>query len=191
MATEPHQRLSIQEYLALERQAEGKHEYLDGEMFAMSGASRRHNRIVLNVGKGLDSALEERGCDVFVSDMRVLTPDNKFFTYPDVVAVCGEPRFADAEVDTLLNPEVIVEVLSPSTEDYDRGTKFDHYRSISSLTEYVLVAQDRVQVEHYLRQTNDDWLKLVELDSLEQMLELQSVGCRLSLRNIYNRAFSR
>src|SRR3954454_3975550 len=126
-------------------------------MFAMSGASRRHNRIVLNVGKDLDSALEERGCDVFVSEMRVLTPDNKFFTYPDVVAVCGEPRFADAEVDTLLNPDVIIEVLSPSTADYDRGAKFAHYRSISSFKEYVLVSQHRVQVEHYLRQTNGDW----------------------------------
>jgi len=189
MATEPHQQLSIQEYLALERQAEGRHEYLDGEMFAMSGASRRHNRIVLNVGKGLDSALEERGCDVFVSDMRVLTPDNKFFTYPDVVAVCGEPKFADAEVDTLLNPEVIVEVLSPSTEEYDRGTKFAHYCSISSLEEYVLVAQNRVRVEHYLRQTNNDWLKLVELDDLGQTLELRSVRCNLALAAIYKRVF--
>jgi len=189
MATEPHQRFSIQEYLALERQAEGRHEYLDGEMFAMSGASRRHNRIVLNVGKGLDSALEERGCDVFVSDMRVLTPDNKFFTYPDVVAVRGEPRFADAEVDTLLNPELIVEVLSPSTEDYDRGKKFDHYRSISSLREYVLVAQDRVRVEHHLRQANDDWLKQDALDDLRQTLVLPSVGCRLLLASIYKRVF--
>ena len=188
MASEPHQRLSIQEYLALERQSEGRHEYLDGEMFAMSGASRRHNRIVLNVGKGLDSALEDRGCDVFVSEMRVLTADNKFF-YPDVVAVCGEPRFADAEVDTLLNPDVIIEVLSPSTEDYDRGPKFAHYRSISSLREYVLVAQDRVQVEHYMRQPNDDWLPLVELDYLGQTLELPSVGCRLLLAAIYKRAF--
>jgi len=188
MATEPHQRLSIQEYLALERQSEGRHEYLDGEMFATSGASRRHNRIVLNVGKRLDSALEERGCDVFVSDMRVLTPDNKFFTYPDVVAVCGEPKFADAEVDTLLNPEVIVEVLSPSTEDYDRGTKFDHYRSIPNLKEYVLVAQDRVHVKHYQKQTNDGW-PLLELDDLGLTLELQSVGCRLLLAAIYKRVF--
>ena len=189
MASEPHQRLSIQEYLALERQAEERHEYLDGEMFAMSGASRRHNRIVLNIGKGLDSALEDRGCDVFVSEMRVLTPDNKFFTYPDVVTVCGEPQFADAEVDTLLNPDVIIEVLSPSTADYDHGPKFAHYRSIASLREYVLVAQDRVRVEHYLRQTNSAWLPLVELDDLGQTLELQSVGCRLSLAAIYRRVF--
>ncbi len=154
----------------------------------MSGASRRHNRIVLNVGKGLDSALEERGCDVLVNDMRVLTPDNKFFTYPDVAAVCGEPRFADAEVDTLLNPEVIVEVLSPSTEDYDRGPKFAHYRSISSLREYVLVAQDRVHVEHYRKQANDDW-SLLEIDDPGQTLELVSVGCRLALAGIYKRVF--
>jgi Uma2 family endonuclease len=190
MASEPHQRLSIQEYLALERQSEERHEYLDGEMFAMSGASRRHNRIVLNIGKGLDSALEERGCDVFVSEMRVLTPDNKFFTYPDVVAVCGEPQFADAEVDTLLNPDVIIEVLSPSTEDYDRGPKFAHYRSIPSLREYVLVSQHRVRVEHYLRQTNGNWLPLAELDDLGQTLELLPVGCRLSLAAIYRRVFA-
>lgn len=165
-----------------------RHEYLEGEMFAMSGASRRHNRIVLNVGKGLDSALEERGCEVFVSDMRVLTPDTKFFTYPDVVAVCGELRFADAEVDTLLNPVVVVEVLSPSTAEYDRGAKFAHYRSISSLKDYVLVAQDRVHVEHYLRQENDDW-RLLKLDDLGQTLELPSVGCRLALADIYKRVF--
>src|SRR5436305_6324366 len=118
MAAEPRQRLTIPEYLAFERQSETRHEYLDGEVFAMSGASRRHNRIVLNVGKRLDSALEDRGCEVFVSDMRVRTPDNEFFTYPDVVAVCAEPRFDDSEVDTLLNPELIVEVLSRSTADY-------------------------------------------------------------------------
>ncbi|MFY9825215.1 MAG: Uma2 family endonuclease [Thermoanaerobaculia bacterium] len=189
MASEPHRRLSIPEYLVLERRSEERHEYLDGEMFAMSGASRRHNRIVLNIGKGLDSALEDRGCEVFVSEMRVLTPDNKFFTYPDVVAVCGEPQFADAEVDTLLNPDVIIEVLSPSTEDYDRGPKFAHYRSIPSLREYVMVAQDRVQVEHYLRQPNDDWLPLADLDDLGQTLELRSVGCSLSLAAIYRRVF--
>jgi len=189
MASEPHQRLSIQEYLALERDSEIRHEYLDGEMFAMAGASRKHNRIVLNLGSGLDSALEERGCDVFVTEMRVLTPDSKFFTYPDVVAVCGEPRFADTEVDTLLNPDVIIEVLSPSTEDYDRGPKFAHYRSIPSLKEYVLVSQHRIRVEHHVRQPTGNWLPLAELDDLGQTLELSSVGCRLSLAAIYRRIF--
>jgi Uma2 family endonuclease len=190
MASEPRPRLSIQEYLAFERQSEVKHDYLDGEIFAMSGASRRHNRIVLNVGSRLDSMLKARGCEVFVNEMRVRTPGTRFFTYPDVVVSCDEPKFDDAELDTFLNPVLIIEVLSRSTQDYDRGTKFDHYRSIPTLTEYVLVAQDRVHVEHHLHQASDGWL-MNELDDLAQMLELSSVGCRLPLTDIYDRALGK
>jgi Uma2 family endonuclease len=190
MASEPRQRLTIQEYLALERESETRHEYLDGEMFAMAGASRRHNRIVLNVGSRLDSELKERGCEVFVSEMRVRTPSTRFFTYPDVVVACDELKFDDAELDTLLNPVLIVEVLSRSTQDYDRGTKFAQYRSIPTLAEYVLVAQDWVHVEHHLRQASDGWL-MTELDDPVQTLELPSIGCRLPLRDIYDRALGK
>ena len=185
MASEAHRRITIEEYLALERQSETRNEYLNGEMFARTGASRRHNRIALNVATTLDRQLAGRGCEVFVSDMRVQVSADPHFTYPDVV-VCGEPRFTDGEVDTLLNPTLIVEVLSTSTERYDRGAKFESYRALPSLAEYVLIAQDRVHVEHFLRQRSGAWL-LTETDVREDRVELPSIGCALALSDVYER----
>lgn len=188
MATEPTRHLSITEYLALERASQTKHEYLDGEMFAMSGASRQHNRIAVDTGTYLAVQTEDRGCEVFLSDMRIRTPSD-LYTYPDISVVCGEARFEDAEFDTLLNPIVIFEVLSRSTQSYDRGTKLSHYMTIPSLAEIVLIAQDRVHVEHWVRQADGQWL-VRELENLGQDLDLPSICCKLPLARIYRRVFA-
>lgn len=181
---EPKTRLTVEQYLALERKAETKSEYLNGEVFAMTGATREHNLIVLNVGASLHAQLRGRSCEAYIGDMRVRVSTTGLFTYPDVVVVCGEPDL-DNGFDTLLNPTLIVEVLSESTEDYDRGTKFAHYRTIPSLSEYVLVAQKEVHVEHFIRQA-DGWL-LTETSDLGDTVELPSIGCRLSLKDVYER----
>lgn len=174
-----------EEYLALERRAESKSEYVNGRIYAMSGASRVHNVIAGNVFAGLHSRFRGRSCDVYGSDMRVNVSPTGMYTYPDVAALCGTPEFADAEVDTLLNPSVIVEVLSPSTEAYDRGEKFAHYRRIPSLREYVLVAQDRARVEHYAR-LGERWV-LTVAEGLEAELMLPVLDCALPLGEIYER----
>jgi Uma2 family endonuclease len=137
-------KMSPVEYLALERSSREKHEYCDGEVFAMAGASREHNLIVANVVGELRAALRHRPCEVYPSDMRLKVPAAGTYSYPDASALCGSAEFEDAEVDTLLNPAVIVDVLSESTEDYDRGTKFKNYRSIPSFREYVVVSQTEV-----------------------------------------------
>jgi len=173
-----------QEYLARERRAETKSEYLRGEIFSMSGASRKHNLVAGNVSRVLGEQLRERDCEVDQSDMRVKVSPTGLYTYPDVTVACGEPVFEDAEVDTLLNPKVVVEVLSPSTADYDRGGKFTHYRRLPSLREYVLISPDRPLVEHYVRQGPDEWL-LTENSSLQDTLVLPSLECQLPLSEIY------
>jgi Uma2 family endonuclease len=187
--SEPNRRLSAEEYLALERQSERKHEYLGGEMFAMSGATREHNLIALQTAAALLSQLRGRPCEVYMGDMRLRVDATGLYTYPDVVVVCGEPQLvADAELDTLLNPTLIVEVLSPSTEGYDRGKKFAHYRTIQSLAEVVFISQERVEVERFSRQPNGDWL-LHEVNQLEHRLPLPAIGCEISLAAIYERVF--
>ena len=187
MATDPKSRVTVEQYLALERQSETRSEYLDGEVFAMTGASRKHNLLVANVLAGLHSQLRGKSCEAYANDMRVGIPGTGLYTYPDVVVACGAPQFEDGELDTLLNPTLIVEVLSGSTEDYDRGTKFAHCRTLPSLTEYVLVAQDKVHVEHFVRQT-EGWL-LTETDDLAATLQLPSIGCTLALADVYERVF--
>jgi Uma2 family endonuclease len=184
MALQTQPRMTPEEYLALERKAKYKSEYLNGEIFAMSGASREHNLISVNIGAALHGQLRERRCEVYNSDMRVQVRSTGLYTYPDVVVVCGEPQFADAELDTLLNPTLIVEVLSPSTEDYDRGTKFEHYRTLTSLQEYVLVAQDRCHVVHYTRQADNTWI-LAETTRRDDQIFLPSIACHLSLAEVY------
>jgi len=183
MASEPKHRLTVLDYLALERQGETRSEYLDGEMFALAGASHEHNVIVTNLVAALRPQLRARGCTLYANDMRVRTPTD-FLAYPDVMALCGERRFDDPRRDTILNPTVIIEVLSPSTEEYDRGTKLPHFREIPSLSEALLVTQDRPYLEHYIRQASDRWL-LVEISSLRHILELPSIGCRLALSDVY------
>ena len=184
MSAVPKSYLTPQEYLVRERRAETKSEYLRGEVFAMSGASREHNLIAGNVNRELSEQLRERPCEVYQGDMRVKVSSTGLYTYPDVTVVCSEPQFEDAEVDTLLNPKVIVEVLSPSTADYDRGGKFTHYRRLPSLRDYVLISQDRALVEHCVRQPSDQWL-LTEYSALDGTLMLSSIQCQLPLAEIY------
>jgi Uma2 family endonuclease len=176
-------RLTPEQYLALERQATIKSEYFNGYIYAMAGASREHNLITVNMSGELRVLLREQPCEVYANDMRLKISQTGLYTYPDVVVACDAPRFEDTHIDTLLNPTLLVEVLSPPTEAYDRGEKFAHYRRLESLQEYVLVAQDRVRVEHYLRQ-GERWL-LTELCDIGAALHLPSVGCALSLREIY------
>lgn len=177
--------VSPEEYLERERTAETRSEYIDGRVYAMGGASDPHNVIAGNIFAGLHARFRSRPCRVWQSDMRVRVTETGLYTYPDVAALCGRPEFADGHVDTLLNPAVLVEVLSPTTEAYDRGKKSAHYRRLATLREYVLVAQDRVQVERYTR--NDLGWFLTELDDLGATLELPAVGCALPLREIYDR----
>jgi Uma2 family endonuclease len=176
-------RFTPQEYLALERKSETRNEYYNGEIFAMAGASREHNLIAGNLFRDIGNQLEDRPCETYMNDMRVWIEATGLYTYPDVVVVCGEPRFQDREVDTLLNPAVIVEVLSPTTEAYDRGDKFRHYRRIDSLREFVLISQDRMMVERYTRQ-GKDWV-LSDMTDPDQVLKLESIGCQIPLGRIY------
>ena len=175
-----------EDYLALEREAATKSEYVDGEIFAMAGASEEHSLLTLNIGAAIHMALRGRPCKVYVSDMRVKVSPTGMYTYPDVVAVCGKARLEDAKFDTLLNPTVIIEVLSPSTEGYDRGAKFAHYRRLESLQEYLLVAQDAVHLEHYVRQADGRWL-LSEANRLQDEIHLPAIDCRLSLAEVYDK----
>ena len=186
MASAAHKKtVTPEEYLAAERRSEIKHEYDRGFIIAMAGASRWHNRIVLNAGAEIRAHLKGRPCEAFVSDMRILVADTGLYTYPDLVIACGEPRFLDAETDTLINPVAIVEVLSPSTEACDRGKKFAHYRRIPSLVEFVLVAQDRPLIERFTRR-GDEWA-LATFEGLDATLALESAGVRVPLREIYDR----
>jgi len=175
-----------EEYLALERGAATKSEYVDGEIFAMAGESRVHMTIVLNVAGELHRQHKGKPCTAYISGMRVKVSPTGMYTYPDVVAVCGKVQLEDAKSDTLLNPTVIVEVLSKSTEGYDRGTKFAHYRRLESLQEYLLVAQDAVHLEHYVRQGDGRWL-LSEANRLDDAIHLPSIDCRLSLAAVYDK----
>ena len=174
-----------EEYLAWERKADIKHEYLRGEIIAMSGASRAHSLIVTNISGELYIQLKGGTCEVHTNDMRVRTSPETSYFYPDVVVVCDKPRFEDNTFDTLLNPMVLVEVLSPSTQAYDRGEKFKHYQQLTSLQEYILVSQDEVGVERYRRQ-GAEW-QPTEFRSLEDVLSLISIDCELSLEDIYRR----
>ena len=174
-----------EEYLASERKATLKSEYINGEILAMSGASNAHNLITLDIGTELNIQLRARECLVYTNDMRVRTSPMGSYFYPDVVVVCGEPQFEDNVFDTLLNPILVMEVLSPSTEVYDKGEKFRHYQELASLREYILVSQDRVRVEHY-RLTKTQWVQ-TEFRAPEDVLPLASIGCELPLQDIYRR----
>jgi Uma2 family endonuclease len=186
MATHPKTLLTPEQYLEIERKAEFKSEYYQGEMFAMSGAREGHNLIVLNLGAELRQQLRKRACRAYVNDMRVRVGATGMYTYPDAIVVCGEPQFLDETRDTLLNPSLIVEVLSPSTEFYDRVRKFEHYSSVESVAEYLLVASERVRAELYTRQPDGRWL-LTTADRMEDSLDLQSVGVHLALADLYEK----
>jgi Uma2 family endonuclease len=177
-------RYTPSEYLAFERDGEFKHEYYDGYITAMAGGSRDHSRIALNIARRLDERFDDREREAFTSDMRLLVSPTGLYTYPDVMAVCREALYQTiAGVQSLLNPTMIVEVLSPTTESYDRDAKFAHYRDLPSLKEFVLVSQDKALVERFARQ-GDVWVRS-EFKGLDDMLQLPSIDCAIPLREIY------
>ena len=186
MSLQPKPRLTPEDYLALERSADFKSEYFNGEIFAMTGASESHNLVVINTIRELSTQLKKRPCKVYANDMRVKVDPTGLYTYPDVVVTCGKAQFDDTHLDTLLNPVLIVEVLSDSTEAYDRGRKFEHYRKLDSLVEYVLIAQNRPHIESYRRQADQQWL-LREYSELDGTLRLLSIDCDLALAEIYEK----
>jgi Uma2 family endonuclease len=172
------------EYLSMERAASEKHEFAFGEIFAMTGASARHVVIVTNLVREISNQLLQRPCQVYSSDLRVCIDADNRYAYPDVVVICNQPKFLDDTLDTLLNPELIVEVLSESTRNYDRGDKFQQYRGIPSFREYLLVDQERVHVERYSKQSDGTW-SLWETDSLADVVQLESLGVALPVSVIY------
>lgn len=184
MSSDPQTLLTEEEYLALDRQAEFRSEYFAGEMFATAGASRRHNRIVTNLVVALDLQLRERACNVYSNDMRVKVQTTGLFTYPDVVVTCGEEKFIDGENDVLLNPLVIIEVLSDSTEASDRGKKFENYQTIESLKEYLLVSQNSQRIEQFVRQSSKNWI-YSETHEPGETIKIQSIECELKLEDVY------
>lgn len=176
-----------EEYLSLERSASIKSEFHDGQIYAVTGASRAHNLITVNIAGELRRQLKGRPCEAYINDMRVKAAKANSYHYPDIAVVCGTPEFEDTQVDTLLNPTLLIEVLSPSTEAYDRGGKFAHYRKIASLREYLLVTQDQPGIERYLRQ-GEVWI-LSESQGLDASVSLESIACQLSLREVYDKVF--
>jgi Uma2 family endonuclease len=186
MSAIPKTKLTPEEYLEFERNSEEKHEYFDGEIFAMSGAKRNHNKITTNLSGLVWQHLKGKDCESYSNDMRVFVPETGLYTYPDLVVVCGEPQFQDDVFDTLLNPLLLIEVLSDSTESYDRGKKFQHYRGIESLQEYVLVSQDEARIEKYIKTGDRFWL-LSEAVDLNAEIEFSSIECKIALAEVYDK----
>jgi Uma2 family endonuclease len=174
------------EYLALERASTARHEYLDGFVYAFAGGSPEHSAIAANIIASLVAQLHDRPCQAFTSDLKVATGPDDLFSYPDASVVCGELQFYDAERDVITNPSVVVEVLSPTTEAYDRGREFAKYQHLVSLTDYVLVAQDTARVEHYVRQPGNRWL-LTTVEGLEGAAHIASIECTLRLADVYHK----
>lgn len=184
MSAIPQPRYTLEQYLARERVAEEKSEFYQGQIFAMAGGSPRHNTISLNTATALKGLLRGSPCRPFSSDQRFRVPANGLSTYPDVAIVCGEQQRDAHDHDALVNPRVIFEVLSPSTENYCRGKKFDLYRELESLREYILITQESAQIERFVRQEDNSWL-LTVIKGLTAQLEIATVGCALPLSEIY------
>ena len=178
--------ITAEEYLQAERRADVRSEYHDGEVLALAGASYAHNLIVANVIRELGARLKGEPSAVLPSGLRLWIEAARRHVYPDVTVVCGKPRFTDEVQDTLVNPTLLVEVLSSATKDYDRGEKFELYRTLPSFAEYVLLAQDRPHCEHYVRQPEGGWL-LTEEHQLEANVSLKSIGCELALSEVYDK----
>jgi Uma2 family endonuclease len=176
--------LTSEEYLDIERKAEFKSELINGEMYALAGVTRKHNRIALNLATFLNNFLRDSQCRVYFADLRVQVSKTGMFTYPDLVLTCGNEIMADKQKDTLLNPKCILEVLSDSTEKYDRGEKFSHYQNLESLDEYILVSQNQPRVESFLRQTDNKWL-YQKVEGLENELFINVIEAKIKLDEIY------
>ena len=186
MSTQPVSHLTPEQYLEIERAAEFRSEYIDGQMYAMSGGTRSHARVIRNVVIELGNRLRGCPCEVVSSDMRLHSFEFGIYTYPDIVVTCGPDKLLDGQKDNLVDATLIIEVLSPSTRNYDRGEKFRFYRSLPSFAEYVLLPQDAVRAEHHVRQPNGSWL-FTEFTSPDDELEFASIGCKLRLGALYER----
>ena len=182
----PKQRYTLEEYLTLDKNSEQRYEYFAGEVVVMGGASLNHHRITRNIIRSLENALAEQGCEVLPADMRVKVPKAFPYRYPDAVVVCGEPIIEDMHgQEMLVNPILIIEVLSPTTEAYDRGAKFSAYQSIASFQEYLLIAQDRPHITQYVRQPHGKWLRS-EVEGVHSTLSLcESLHCQLTLSDVF------
>jgi len=176
--------ISQEEYLELERTATEKHEYYQGEIFAMSGASLEHNAIFSNLFGEIAHRLKGKNCKPFGSDLRIHIPKNTLYTYPDITIICGKPELTDDKFDTTTNPSVIIELLSKSTRNYDKGEKFTLYRDIDSLKEYILVDTEKIHVEKHLRHADNSW-QLTDYKSLDKSFSIETVNVTLSLRDVY------
>ena len=187
MSAQPQPRLTPEQYLELERAAQDvRSEYYNGRMYAMSGGTYPHAIVIGNLARELGISLKKGPCVVTTSDMRVRVSKTGLYTYPDIVVVCDPPQYGDGRRDTVLNPALIVEVLSPATEAYDRGFKFAQYRTLESLQEYALVAQSEPRVEIFRRQPGGDWL-LSDAAGMEATCRFDSVNCAIALRDIYDK----
>ena len=181
----PLPKLTPQEYLRIERDAEYRSEYYQGEMFAMAGGTRRHSQVAACIIRVLGNRLLGKGCQIYTSDLKVRTEPNGLYTYPDVTIVCGKPIQMEDEPHVIVNPKILFEVLSPSTEAHDRGFKFHQYKHIESLTEYVLVSQSEALVEWFSREAGQPWTKYSEARGLNGILVLASLGIEVPLAEIY------
>ena len=185
MAAVPKERFNIEEYIEFDKNSEERWEYFDGVVVSMSGGTLIHNQLSANVLSGLRKPALAKGCRVLPADMRIKVPKAPPYRYADIVVVCGPPVIEQIQgLDVLVNPRLIVEILSSSTEAYDRGKKFVSYKSIESFEEYMLVAQDRPYITHYVRQADGSWSR-TDIDGLDNEIELSSLSCKLSLREIY------
>ncbi|HEX8128751.1 MAG TPA: Uma2 family endonuclease [Pyrinomonadaceae bacterium] len=185
MSSQPSHKYTLEEYFALELGSEEKYEFWNGEVFCMSGASLAHNQIARNIGTKLDTELRGRGCQSFPADLRVKVPAYPPYRYPDLTALCGQPEVERmGGLDMLVNPALIIEVLSSSTEAFDRGDKFTYYKSIASFSEYILVAQHRPHVSQFVRQENGVW-SFMEFNDVAESVRCASVPCVLTLNEIY------
>ena len=185
MSSQPQHRYTLQEYFELEATSEERYEYFDGEVFNMSGTSPQHERVLMNMTVKLSNKLERSSCQLFSSNVRVKVPVFPPYRYPDLSATCDKPRFEKiGGLDALVNPSLIIEILSPSTGDYDRGDKFTYYKSIESFREYLLIAQHRAHITHFSKDESGTWA-YEEINDLEGFVYLLSLGCELSLRDVY------
>ena len=179
--------ISEEDYLTMEEVSPVKHEYFDGEIFQMAGASEQHNTVTINIAGELHQQLKKRPCKVYQNDMRLYIEKEGIYVYPDVMVVCGKPEIKKFKsLDNILNPVLIVEVLSESTADYDKGAKFEQYRTIESFKEYLLVSQDRKQLTRYTKQTDGSWI-LTDFIGDKTRIELFSIECSLAIEDIYDK----
>ena len=186
MGALPLYQMTEEEYLLFEEQSEERHEYYQGETFAMAGGSVTHARIMQNTARAIGNALDGKGCEAFGSDLRIRIEAFGLYTYPDMSIVCDDLKYYKDRTDTIVNPVVIIEALSPGTESYDRGEKFAFYREIPALQEYLLILSAKMQVEHYRRQESGQWL-LTVYNKPDDLVLIESVAERIPIAELYDR----